>query len=81
MMMMKTTITNRVHRKGWWYSASNSVNVKAERGLQIYLLQRKLFDPPSSASDDGILAFQTFTALGARHDGKKRLESNWSWDI
>lgn len=39
----------------------------------------KLFNPPSSASDDGVLAFQTFTALRACHDdnGKQRLESEW----
>ena len=78
-MMRKTMIVEGLHREGWWYNASNSVKVKAKQELQIYLLQRKLFDPPSGASDDGILAFQTFTALGARHDGERRLESKWSW--
>ena len=72
-MMMKRMTTKRVRRKGSRYRASNSVMGESEAEVtdQIYLLQRKLLDPPGSTSDDGILAFQTFTPLRARHDGEK----------
>ena len=59
---------------------SNKVMMKAKQWLQIYLLQRKLFNPPSSTSDDGILAFETLTTLRARHDGKeagKKVVGSW----
>lgn len=37
-------------------------------------IERRVIDPPSSASDDGFFACQTVTSLSACHD-RERLES------
>ena len=69
-------IIGKIKMEKWWYSTSTSETIKAKQGLQIYLLQMKLFNPPSGASDDGVFAFQAFTALRTRHDdnGEQRLK-------